>query len=106
MSIEVSKDLRTLLHRHDLAWYLTMLEAPPHPNAQALASSLKVDTVSNNMIRATLQLQRGGEHDIDAPPQRILERHFGEHDIEVALELDIWMCVMCMLHRIEVASTL
>ena len=68
MPLEVSKELRTWITRHGLTGYLNVLEAPPHPKAQAIARKIHPDTISNNMIRV-------------APPQHILEQHFGEYSL-------------------------
>ena len=72
MPLEVSKELRTWITRHGLTGYLNVLEAPPHSEAQAIAKKIHPDTITNNMIREALRLQRGGEHDIDTPSQHIL----------------------------------
>ena len=81
MSLEVSKELRTWITKHGLTGYLNVLEAPPHPEAQAIAKKIHLDTISNNMICGALRLRRGDDHNIDVLPQHILEQHFGEYSL-------------------------
>ena len=56
MPLEVSKELRTWLHRHGLGGYLRVIDAPPHPEAQEIARWPHPDPVTNNLIRSTLGL--------------------------------------------------
>ena len=42
---------------------------------------LHPDLVTNNLIRSTLGLQRGGEHDIEVPPHTILEDYFRTYSV-------------------------
>ena len=80
MPLEVSKELRWL-QRHDLGGYLRVIDAPPHPEAQEIARQLHPDTVTNNLIRSALGLQRGGVHDIEVPSHTILEAYFGTYSV-------------------------
>ena len=55
MPLKVSKDLRTWMPtRHGFSVYLNVYDAPAHPQAQAIAKNIHPDTISNNMIHATL----------------------------------------------------
>ena len=79
MMIKVSRELYTWLSRHGLGGYLRVLNVAPHPGAQAGAKLVHPDTITNNQIRSALSLQLGGEHDVGAPPQHILEKYFKEY---------------------------
>ena len=81
MPLEVSAELRTWMTRHGLAGYLNVYNAPVHPQAWAITTKIHSDTITNDIIRSALRLPRGGEHDIEAPPQHILEQHFGEYTL-------------------------
>ena len=58
-----------------------MIDAPTHPDAQAVASRIHSDTVTNNMICPALDLKRGGEHEVEIPPSTTLKEYFGEYSI-------------------------
>ena len=47
---------------------LKVIDALAHPDAQAVARRITPNTITNNVIRAALDLQRGGDHDIEIPP--------------------------------------
>ena len=66
MTIEVSTKLCTWLSMHGLGGYLCIIDAAPHPDAQAVAMRVHPDTITNNQIRSALSLKHGGEHDVDA----------------------------------------
>ena len=42
-----------------------------------MARRIHPDKVTNNIIRATLDLKRGGEHDVEIPPHTVLKDYFG-----------------------------
>ena len=58
-----------------------MIDAPAHPDAQAVARRIHPDTITNNVIRAALDLQRGGDHDVEIPPATTLKEYFGEYSV-------------------------
>ena len=59
--------------------YLKVIDAPVHPDAQAVARCISPDTITNNVIRVALDLQRGGDHDVEIPPATTLKEYFGEY---------------------------
>ena len=81
MPFEVSTELHSWLNSHGLEGYLQVYDADAHPRALAIAGKIHPGTITNDMIRTALRLQRGGEYDIDAPPQHILEKYFGEYSL-------------------------
>ena len=81
MSVEVSQEIRTWLHRCGLGGYLRVVDASPHPEPQEIARQLHPDTVTNNIIRSALDLQRGGEHDIEVPRHTTLKDYFGVYSV-------------------------
>ena len=56
-----------------------MIDTPTHPDAQAVARRIHLDTITNNMIRAALDLQRAGDHEVEIPSSTILKEYFGEY---------------------------
>ena len=58
---------------------MKVIDAPVHPDAQAVARRIPPDTITNNVIRAALDLQRCGEHDVEIPPATKLKEYFGEY---------------------------
>ena len=81
MPLDVSKELRTWLHRHGLGGYLRVIDAPPHPEAQEIVQQLHPNTVTNNLICSALGIQCRGEHDIKIPPHTILKDYFGLYSV-------------------------
>ena len=81
MPLEVSQEIRTWLQTRGLGGYLRVIDAPPHPDAQEMALQIHPDTVTNNIIRIALDLQRGGEHDVEVPPHTILKYYFGLYSV-------------------------
>jgi hypothetical protein len=81
MPFEVSTALRTWLTSHGLGGYLHVYDAEHHPRALAIATKIHPGTVTNDMLRTALRLQRGGDYDIEAPPQHILDKYFGEYSL-------------------------
>ena len=60
---------------------MKVIDAPAHPDAQAVARRIHPDTITNNVIRAALDLQRGGDHDVEIPPATTLKEYFGEYSV-------------------------
>ena len=60
---------------------MRVTDAPPHPDAQEIARRIHPDTLTNNMIRAALDLKRGGEHEVEIPPHTTLKEYFGTYSI-------------------------
>ena len=58
-----------------------MIDALAHPDAQAVARRIHPHTVTNNIIRATLDLKRGGDHEVEIPPSTTLKEYFGVYSI-------------------------
>ena len=81
MPLEVSSEIFIWLQRHGLGGYLCVINAPRHPEAQEIAPQLYLDTVTNNLIRSALGLHRGGDHDVEIPPQTILKDYFGLYSV-------------------------
>ena len=59
--------------------YLKVIDALAHPDAQAVARRITPNTITNNVIRAALDLQRGVDHDVKIPPTMKLKEYFGEY---------------------------
>ena len=81
MPLKVSQEIRTWLQRHGLGGYLCVIDAPPHPEAQEIARQLHPYAVTNNFIRSALELQRGGEHDVEVPSHNIFKDYFGLYSV-------------------------
>ena len=81
MPLAASQEIRTWLQQRGLGGYLCVIDAPPHPDAQEIARRIHPDTLTNNMIRAALDLKRGGEHEVEIPPDTILKEYFGMYSI-------------------------
>ena len=66
-----------------MVWAVTSVSSthPPHPEAQEIERHLHPDTVTNNLILSALELQRGGEHDVEIPPHTILKDYFGLYSV-------------------------
>ena len=58
---------------------MKVIDASAHPDAHALARRIPSDTITNTVIRAALDLQRGGENDVEIPPAMTLKEYFGEY---------------------------
>ena len=58
-----------------------MIDAPAHPDAQAVARRIHPDTVTNNMICVALDLKQGGDHEVDIPPSTTLKEYFGVYSV-------------------------
>ena len=58
---------------------MKVIDAPTHPDAQAVARRISSETITNNVIRAALDLQQGGDHDVEIPPVTTLKEYCGEY---------------------------
>ena len=81
MPLAASQETRSWLQERGLGGYLRVIDAPAHPDAQVIARRIHPHTVTNNMIRATLDLKRGGEHEVEIPPSTTLKEYFGTYSI-------------------------
>ena len=81
MPLAASQETRSWLQQGGLGGNLRVIDAPTHPDAQEIARKLHPDTVTNNMIRIALDLQRGGEHEVEIPPHTTLKEYFGMYSI-------------------------
>ena len=77
MPLEVSKELRTWLHRHALGGYLRIIDAPPHPEAQEIARWIHPDIVTNNHIRSMLGLDEVENMILRPHPKPFLKNTLG-----------------------------
>ena len=57
MPLTASPETRAWLQERGLGGYLKVVDAPAHPDAQAVAQQIHPDTITNNMIRAAWDLQ-------------------------------------------------
>ena len=80
MPLTTSEEIRTWLQQRGLGGYLRVIDVPPYPDAQEMAR-IHPDTVTNNIIRAALDLKRGGEHEVEIPPHTTLKEYFGMYSI-------------------------
>ena len=76
-----SQETRSWLQQQGLGGYLRVIDTPAHPDAQEIACRIHPNTVTNNMIHATLDLKRGGEHEVEIPPHTTLKEYFGMYSI-------------------------
>ena len=81
MPLAASPETRAWLQERGLGGYLKVINAPAHPDAQAVARRIQPDTITNNVVRAALDLQRGGDHDVEIPPATTLKEYFGEYSV-------------------------
>ena len=72
-------ELHAWLQEQGLGGYLKVIDAPAHPDAQAVARRISPETITNNVLRAALDLQRGGDHDVEIPAALTLKEYFGEY---------------------------
>ena len=56
MPLAASQETRAWLQERGLGGYLKVIDAPAHLDAQAVARRIHPDTITNNMIRDTLDL--------------------------------------------------
>ena len=61
--------------------YIRVAEAPPHPDAFDIAKKLKVDTMTNAMVRQKLVLSGLGVKHFDIAPAKTLQKYFAEYSI-------------------------
>ena len=81
MRLATSQEIRTWLHQRGLGGYVPVIDAPPHPDTQEIARRIHPDTVTNNIIRPTLDLKCGGEHEVEMQPHTTLKEYFGMYSI-------------------------
>ena len=79
MPFEVSTELHNWLTTHCLGGYLQVYDGDAHPRALAIAAKIHPGTITNDILRTSLHLPRGREYDVEAPPQHLLEKYFGEY---------------------------
>ena len=81
MPLAASPETRAWLQERGLGGYLKVIDTPAHPDAPAVARRIHPDTITNNVIRVALDLQRGGDHDVEIPPTTTLKEYFGEYSV-------------------------
>ena len=81
MPLSASQETRSRLQQRGLGGYLRVIDAPTHPDAQEITRRIHPDIVTNNMIRAALDLKRGREHELEIPPHTTLKQYFGMYSI-------------------------
>ena len=81
MPFIASTETRAWLESHGLGGLIRILDTPAHPNAAHVARQIHPDTITNNMVRATLGLRRGGDHEVEIPPTETLEAYFGTYSV-------------------------
>ena len=81
MPLVALQETRSWLQQRGLGGNLRVIDAPTHPDAQEIARKLHPDTITNNMIRAALDLKRGGEDEVEIPPHTTLKKYFGMYSI-------------------------
>ena len=81
MPLAASQETRSWLQQRGLGGYLRVIDAPTHPDAQAIARRIHPDTVTNNMIRAALDVARCGDHEVEIPPHSTLKEYFGMYSM-------------------------
>ena len=81
MPLTSSLETRAWPQERGLGGYLKVIDAPTHPDAQAVARRIQPDTITNNVVRAALDLQRGGDHDVEIPSSMTLKEYFGEYSV-------------------------
>ena len=79
MPLTASSETRAWLQERGIGGYLKIIDAPAHPDAQGVARRICPEAITNNVLRAALDLQRGGDHDVDIPPTSKLKEYFGEY---------------------------
>ena len=81
MPITASAATRTWLQEHGMGGYLKVIDAPAHPDAQKTSKEVCPEAITNRVIRAALELHKGGAHDADIPPAAKLKQYFGEYSV-------------------------
>ena len=56
MPLTASPETRAWLQERGLGGYLKVIDAPAHPDAQVMARCVHPDTITNNVVRAALDL--------------------------------------------------
>ena len=78
MPLTASAETRAWLQERGMGGYLKIIDAPAHPDAQGVARRICPEAITNNVLRAALDLQRGGDHDVDISLASKLKEYFGE----------------------------
>ena len=79
MPLTTSAETHVWLQERGMGGYLKVIDAPAHPDAQQVARKICPEAITNSVLRTALDLQQGGDHDVDIPSAAKLKEYFGEY---------------------------
>ena len=69
------------LKQHGLEGFLRIVEAPPHGDAENVVKDIDMEVITEEAIRALIDLPEGDRFLIDNPTLEILTKYFGEYSL-------------------------
>ena len=77
----LSEAAKKWLRQHGLEGFLTIMEAPPHREAEKIIKEVDTEVITEEEIRALTGLPEGGIFTIDNPTTEQLKKYFGEYSV-------------------------
>ena len=77
----LSEAAKKWLRQHGLEGFLTIMEAPPHKEADKVIKEIDTEVITEEAIRALTGLPEGGIFQIDNPTSEQLIKYFGEYSL-------------------------
>ena len=77
----LSEAAKKWLRQHGLEGFLTIMEAPPHKEADRVIKEIDTEVITEEAVRALTGLPEGGIFQIDNPTSEQLIKYFGEYSL-------------------------
>ena len=77
----LSEAAKKWLRQHGLEGFLTIMDAPPHREADKIIKEIDTELITEEAIRALTGLPEGGIYTIDNPTSERLIKYFGEYSL-------------------------
>ena len=77
----LSEAAKKWLRQHGLEGFLTIMDAPPHREADRIIKEIDTEVITEEAIRALTGLPEGGIYTIDNPTSEQLIKYFGEYSL-------------------------
>ena len=77
----LSEAAKKWLRQHGLEGFLTIMEVPPHQEAEKIVKEIDTELITEEAIRALIGLPEGGIFTIDNPTPEQLRKYFGEYSL-------------------------
>ena len=77
----LSEAAKKWLWQHGLEGFLTIMEAPPHWEAEKIVKEIDTDLIMDEAIRSLIGLPEGGIFTIENPTPEQLWKYFGEYSL-------------------------